>query len=82
MIPSARQHLLETGHSWVDEDRIYADYITEIDLKEFAVKILKYNLTTFKKQRLDFNQGEASKMKSFDEITLETIKELENSDTK
>jgi len=45
---------------------------------EFAIEILKYNLRQYRTQMLEFNTGESSKFKSFDEITLETIKELEN----
>lgn len=47
-------------------------------LKEFAIETLKYNLKQYKTQILEFNTGDATKFKSFDEITLETIKELEN----
>lgn len=46
--------------------------------KEFAIEILKYNLKQYRTQMLQFNTGESGKFKSFDEITLETIKELEN----
>lgn len=44
----------------------------------FAIEILKYNLKQYRTQMLQFNTGDATKFKSFDDITLETIKELEN----
>jgi len=45
-------------------------------MKEFAIEILKYNLKQYKmyNSMVVINGG---KTKSFDEITLETIKELE-----
>jgi len=46
--------------------------------KNFAIEILKYNLKQYRTQMLEFNTGDATKFKSFDDITLETIKELEN----
>ena len=78
MITSAKQHLYDTGNFWKDGDDVYADYVSPKDLKEFAVKILKYNLLQYRTQMLQFNTGDAGKFKSIEEGTLETIKELEN----
>lgn len=47
-------------------------------MKEFAIEILKYNLKQYRTQMFQFNTGDATMYKSFDDITLETIKELEN----
>ena len=76
-VPSAEQYLIDTGQSWNNMGKLMCDYVCPSDLNAFARNVLIYNLEKYKKQLLDFNQGEASKMKSIDEITLETIKELE-----
>lgn len=76
MIPSAEEvlNLKSSNYDYFNEELEFV----KSKMIEFAIEILKYNLKQFKTQRLEFNTGEASKMKSFDEITLETIKELEN----
>ena len=44
--------------------------------KEFSIEILKYNLDEYKKQLLEFNTGDASNFKTFEQITIETINKL------
>lgn len=77
-IPSARDYLINTGNFWKDGEDMYADYIHTSDLNKFATQVLEYNLKRYREQMLDFNQGEATKYKSIDTVTQETIRELQN----
>lgn len=63
---------------FLDQRGCSSDDVSLDDFKAFAIEILKYNLKQYRTQLQQFNTGDATKFKSFDEITLETIKELEN----
>lgn len=75
MIPDTEEFILEHMQG-VDMS------VIESVVEAFAIEIFKYNLKQYRTQMLEFNTGEATKFKSFDDITLETIKELENSDAR
>lgn len=76
MIPNAKELLLKEG-CILNTDIHFNDVEVE-DLHKFAIEILKHNLKQYKTQMFQFNTGDATTYKSFDEITLETIKELED----
>lgn len=73
MIPNVEEFLLKEGFTPM------AIVAQELDKRtsEFAIEILKYNLKQYKmyNSMVVINGG---KTKSLDDITLETIKELEN----
>ena len=74
-IPSAEEvlNLKSSNYDYFSEELEFV----KSKMIEFAIEILKYNLKQYKTQMFQFNTGEASVYKSFDTITLETIKELE-----
>ncbi len=77
MIPITPKLIL-TGKETYDPEYSNVSNFDAMDaMREFAIEILKYNLKQYRTQMLEFNTGDATKFKSFDEITLETIKELE-----
>ena len=71
MIPDTEEFILEHMQG-VDMS------VIESVVEAFAIEIFKYNLKQYRTQMLEFNTGDATMYKSFDDITLETIKELEN----
>lgn len=77
-VPSAEQYLIDTGQSWDNMGELMCDYVSPWDLNKFATQVLEYNLKRYREQMLDFNQGEATKYKSIDTVTQETIRELQN----
>lgn len=78
MIPITPKLIL-TGKETYDPEYSNVSNFDAMDaMREFAIEILKYNLKQYRTQMLEFNTGDASVYKSFDTVTLETIKELEN----
>ena len=78
MIPITPKLILTGKETYDPEYSNVSNYDAMEAMKEFAIEILKYNLKQYKTQMQQFNTGDATKFKSFDTITLETIKELEN----
>lgn len=78
MIPITPKLILTGKETYDPEYTNVSNFDAMEAMKEFAVEILKYNLKQYRTQMFQFNTGEASVYKSFDTITLETIKELEN----
>jgi len=78
MIPITPKLILTGKETYDPEYTTVSNFDAMEAMKEFAIEILKYNLKQYRTQMLEFNTGDATKFKSFDDITLETIKELEN----
>ena len=78
MIPITPKLILTGKETYDPEYSNVSNFDAMEAMKEFAIEILKYNLKQYKTQMQQFNTGDATKFKSFDTITLETIKELEN----
>jgi len=79
MIPITPKLILTGKETYDPEYSNVSNYDAMEAMKEFAIEILKYNL----KQYRMYNSMVVTKggeYKSIDEITLETIKELENED--
>jgi thiamine pyrophosphokinase len=77
MIPITPKLILTGKETYDPEYSNVSNFDAMEAMKEFAIEILKYNLKQYRTQMLQFNTGDSGKFKSFDEITLETIKELE-----
>jgi len=78
MIPITPKLILTGKETYDPEYSNVSNFDAMEAMKEFAVEILKHNLKQYKTQMFQFNTGDATTYKSFDEITLETIKELED----
>ncbi len=74
MIPNAEKCWDEGSNDLQSVNEI--NYKVPILLKEFAKQILEYNLDEYKNQLLQFNTGDASNFKTFEQITIETINKL------
>lgn len=76
MIPITPKLILTGKETYDPEYTTVSNFDAMEAMKEFAIEILKYNLKQYKmyNSMMVINGG---KTKSFDEITLETIKELE-----
>jgi len=76
MIPITPKLILAGKETYDPEYSNVSNFDAMDAMKEFAIEILKYNLKQYKmyNSMVVINGG---KTKSFDEITLETIKELE-----
>jgi thiamine pyrophosphokinase len=77
MIPITPKLILTGKETYDPEYSNVSNFGAMEAMKEFAIEVLKYNLKQYRTQMLQFNTGDSGKFKSFDEITLETIKELE-----
>jgi len=78
MIPITPKLILAGKETYDPEYSNVSNFDAMDAMKEFAIEILKYNLKQYRTQMLEFNTGDATMYKSFDTVTLETIKELEN----
>lgn len=74
MIPNAEKCWNEGSNDLQSVNEI--NYKVPILLKEFAKQILEYNLDEYKNQLLQFNTGDASNFKTFEQISIETINKL------
>jgi len=77
MIPITPKLILTGKETYDPEYTTVSNFDAMEAMKEFAIEILKYNLKQYKLYNTSVTIT-GGKTKTIDEITLETIKELEN----